>query len=127
MSLGSLEMKGYSFLSTSGRMLVKKGQDVIMTAERRGSLYYLYSSVVKIQKNEVNLAKTTSLKLWHDRLGHPAIGSVKELIKKQIISADITQEPEPCQDCIRGKAKKQSYPTGKHISSSPLDYIHSDL
>lgn len=126
-SLGSLESKGYSFLSSGGKMLVRKGQDVVMTAERRGSLYYLYASVLKLHQDEVNLVKPISLKMWHDRLGHLAMGSIRELVKKQVISADDAQEPDPCQDCIRGKAKKQPYPTGKHISSSPLDYVHSDL
>ena len=126
-SLESLEAKGCSFLSSGGRMWVKKGEDVVMKAEKRGSLYYLYASVVKIQRDEVNLTKHTSLKLWHERLGHPAMGSIKELIKRKIISADDAQEPDPCQDCIKGKAKKHPYPTGKHVSTSPLDYIHSDL
>ena len=75
----------------------------------------------------MNSIKPTSLKLWHNRLGHPAIGSIKELLRKNIISADDTQEPDPCQDCVIEKAKKQSYPTGKRTSASPLDYIHRDL
>ena len=127
-SLGCLEQKRCSFFSSEGKMLVKKDEDVVMMAERRGSLYYLYASVVKIQKDEqLNLVKASTLKVWHERLGHPAMGSVKELVKKQIISADESQEVQPCQDCIKGKATKMPYPTGKHTSSSPLDYIHSDL
>lgn len=53
--------------------------------------------------------------------------SIKELMKKQVISADESGEIDPCQDCIRGKAKKLPYPTDKHNSTSHLDYVHSDL
>ena len=38
-SLGSLEANGCSFFSSGGKMLVKKGKNVVMTADRRGSLY----------------------------------------------------------------------------------------
>ena len=54
-SLGSLEQKGCSFSSFGGRMLIKKWESVVMTAERRGSLYYLNASVVKIQRDDLNL------------------------------------------------------------------------
>ena len=47
-SLGLLESKGCSFFSSGGRMLVKRGESVVMTTERRGSLYYLYASVIKV-------------------------------------------------------------------------------
>lgn len=126
-SLGSLEKKGYTFSSSDGKMLVKKGGNVVMTAERRGSLYYLHAFVIKVRDDELNLIKTASLRIWHERLGHPSMGSIRELAKKQIISVDDAEELPPCQDCIRGKAKKLLYPTGKHNSTSPLEYVHSDL
>ena len=56
-----ISLKGCSFLSSGGKMLVKKGEDVVMKAERRGSLYYLYASVIKIQRDELNLVKSESV------------------------------------------------------------------
>ena len=126
-SLGSLEMNGCCFSSSGGKMMVKRRNNLIMTVQRRGSLYYLYVSVVKVQKGQLNLVKPTSIKLWHERLGHPEMGSIKELVKRNVISAFEEQDMPPCQDCIRGKAKKLPYTTGKHNSTSPLDYIQSDL
>lgn len=36
-SLGSLERKGCCLFSSGGKMMVKKGDNVVMTAERRGA------------------------------------------------------------------------------------------
>ena len=75
-SLGLLEVKGFSFSSLEGRMVIKKGQQIVMTAERRNNLYYLLGEVVIGDSNSV---AAENLKLWHLRLGHPAEGSLKEL------------------------------------------------
>ena len=32
-----------------------------------------------------------------------------------------------CEECILAKSKKLPYPKGKHTSTAPLDYDHSDL
>lgn len=67
------------------------------------------------------------LKLWHLRLGHPAAVSVKQLVKKGLISEDAGQKLEPCEHCMMGKAKKLSFPASKHKSTSPVEYAHYDL
>ncbi|XP_042036656.1 uncharacterized mitochondrial protein AtMg00300-like [Salvia splendens] len=95
-----------------------------MTAERKNSLYYLLGEVMT---GEMNSIATESLKLWHMRLGHPAEGSVKELVRKWLISADASSKLDPCEQCILSKSKKLTYPAGIHTSTAPLGYIHSDL
>lgn len=122
-SLGLLETKGFYFTSKNGKMEVRKGDKVFMTAERKNSLYYLLGEVMT---GEVNSVSTESLKLWHMPLGHPAEGSVKELVRKGLISADASSKLDPCEQCILSKSKKLPYPTGIHTSTAPLDYIHSD-
>ena len=80
-SLGALERKGYSFCSSKGVMVVGLGGEMILQAERKGSLYYLNATVVK--HGELNSVKAESVKCWHQRLGHPAFGSIDQLVKKE--------------------------------------------
>ena len=126
-SLGSLERKGCTFSSANGSMTIMKDKKVVMTGERRGTLYYLTATVMKTSMDEVHIVKSESVSLWHRRLGHPAEGSVKQLIKKGIIHGVDDSHSTPCDECILGKSKKLPYPAGKHTSTSPLDYAHSDL
>ena len=123
-SLGTLELKGFSFSSKDGRMEVRKEGQIKMVAERRYSLYYLKANVLV---GEANLVAAPGLNLWHLRLGHPAVGSIKELVKKGRIQCDDDQNMQPCENCLLGKAKKLPFPAGKHNSESPLDYAHPDL
>lgn len=126
-SLGVLERKGCSFTSFGGKMSVSKGSVVVMEGERRGSLYYLCGSAIRTPTDEVHTSKAETIRLWHLRLGHPAEGSVRELVSKGVIKGAVEGNASPCEDCILGKSKKLPYPKGKHTSQSPLDYIHSDL
>ena len=107
-------------------MVVTKNSKVVMEAERRGSLYYLLGEVQVAAKAEVN-SVFEGLKLWHRRLGHPAEGSIRELVKSGIMQAQLEVEHLRCEECVLGKSKKLAYPKGKHTSAKPLDYAHSDL
>ena len=118
-SLGTLELKGYSFTSSNGKIVALKGSEVKMVAKRVRSLYYLDATVIIGEANVVDIPK---LKLWHLRMGHPAEGSLKQLIKMGLIGGDVGLKMDPCEQCLLGKAKKKSFSAGKHISTSPLDY-----
>ena len=124
-SLGSLEQKGCKFVSEGGKMIVSRAEKVLMVAERRGSLYYMTATVQRSSGELHTVAG--SVNLWHVRLGHPAAGSVKELIKKGVLQCSDEDGAIQCEECILGKAKKLPYPRGTHSSTMPLDYAHSDL
>ncbi|XP_042038209.1 uncharacterized protein LOC121784097 [Salvia splendens] len=71
-SLVLLEVKDFTFISTGGKMEVKKGHHTVMVAERRNNLYYL---LVEAITGDSNSAMIDDLKLRRDRLGHPAEGT----------------------------------------------------
>lgn len=52
-SLGMLERKSFSFASFGGKMVVKRGLQVLMEAERRNSLYYLLAEAVVNESHSV--------------------------------------------------------------------------
>lgn len=107
-------------------MVVTKNGKAVMEAERRGSLYYLLGEAEIATRAEVN-SVSEGLGLWHKRLGHPAEGNIRKLVKSGIMKAQLEVEHLRCEECVLGKSKKLAYPKGKHTSVKPLDYAHSDL
>ncbi|XP_047949066.1 uncharacterized mitochondrial protein AtMg00300-like [Salvia hispanica] len=109
--------------SANRSMTVMKNKKVVMIGERRGSLYYLIVIVQKIAQEEVHIVKSETVNLWHKRLGHPAEGSIKELIKKGIIQGAYDKNNTPCDECILGKFKKLPYPAAEEVEySEPATY-----
>ena len=84
-SLGMLEVRGCSFESSGGRMVIKKGTKVMFEGARRGSLYYVDATVLSQSDGETNSIENNTVRLWHMWLGHPTEGSIKELIKKAVM------------------------------------------
>lgn len=123
-SLGVLEQKGCSFLSSGGVMKIMRGSEVVMEARRKHSLYYLAAEAIC---NDLHLVKKADAEIWHLRLGHVSIDGVNQLINKGLIEADSKLKSRDCEVCVLGKSKKLSYPTGKHTSSNVLDYAHSEV
>ncbi|XP_042021346.1 uncharacterized mitochondrial protein AtMg00300-like [Salvia splendens] len=123
-SLGTLERRGYLFISEKGEMKICKNSQVKMMARRKGSLYYPQAEMLT---GESHASIKSDLRCWHLRLGHPAKGTLKALIQKGAIDSSSEDKLGPCEDCLLGKAKKLGFPAGKHTSTSPLDYAHSDL
>ncbi|XP_042003772.1 uncharacterized protein LOC121752741 [Salvia splendens] len=109
-SLGLLERKGCVFSSAKGRMVVRKWEKEVMEAERRGSLYYLLAEV-QVPMAQVN-SVTSNVRLWHMRLGHPAEGSMRELVRKGTVQTQLDKQPFQCEECVLGKSKKLSFQRG---------------
>ena len=76
---------------------------MVLQGERKGSLYYLDASVIK--NGDINTVKTDPVSLWHLRLGHPANGSILQLIKKGVISGIDDKSDQACDDCILAKQR----------------------
>ncbi|XP_042030064.1 uncharacterized mitochondrial protein AtMg00300-like [Salvia splendens] len=109
-------------------MIVSKDEKVLMKAKRKGSLYYMTANIIMLNSSEAHVTMSYRLGVWHARLGHPAMGTVKELAKKGLVQCkDSKTDPTECEECVLGKGKKLPYPKAVHTSSKPLDYAHSDL
>ncbi|KAL1535775.1 Retrovirus-related Pol polyprotein from transposon TNT 1-94 [Salvia divinorum] len=123
-SLGLLESKGCSFNSESGVLKVMKNSRVILEARRKNSLYYLMAETLT---GSVNSAQSSSLDFWHARLGHVGEKGIRQLEKQGAIEVRDSEGLKKCESCILGKAKKLSFPSGRHTSTGPFMYAHSDL
>ena len=102
-------------------MEVCRDGKTLMRAERRGSLYYLTAFICSRNMGEVHAVETNTLIQWHSRLGHPAAGSIKELVKKGVLQCSDAEGTISCDDRVLGKAKKMPYTKGTHTSTQPLD------
>ena len=71
------------------------------------------------------------ISLWHRRLAHHDYNSVKQMIKKNLITGiDIksNKSPDPiCEPCLAGKMNANPFPPSKTRASKPLELIHTDL
>ena len=125
-SLGVLQKKGLSFRGESDHMEILQGAKIVMTAVRKGTLYYLDADVITGQNCSVSKADG-DFELWHSRLGHLGQKAMKHLVKEGVIKADESVDLKSCKKCIMGKSKKLPFPKGRHTSRKVLEYAHSDI
>ena len=69
---------------------------------------------------------TSSLELWHSRLGHMSIDRLKSLISTGRLGT-VKSESLSCLSCQLGKQPALSITKSDYISSAPFDLIHSDV
>ena len=125
-SIGVLESKGYKFESADGILRVTKNSRIIMEAKRRNTLYYLLAETM-IGAGAVLFSQIVNMDSWHARLGHVGEKGIGALARQGAIKVGASDSIGRCESCILGKAKKLPYATGRHSSTAPFMYVHSDL
>lgn len=71
--------------------------------------------------------KSDRTSLWHSRLGHMNLKSMKILAKEGYVHEKEVDELKFCEECVLGKSHKQSFTVAKHVTKGFLDYVHSDM
>ena len=114
-------------------MIVTKEDDneMVFKGFRHNILY-----LVDFSSDEVNIktclfTKTSLGWLWHRRLVHVGMGTLKKLMKKELIRVlkDVTFEQDKlCSACQAGKQVANTHPTKAYLSTSRvLEILHMDL
>eukprot|EP00253_Pinus_taeda_P020671 PITA_20671 len=97
-----------------------------MKAKKVGNLFQLEgrtgSDHVSVSEHE-----SSSIHLWHQRLGHMSERGLKILADRKLLPNLRSGKLDFCKHCLFGKQNKQKFKTGKHTSKGILDYIHSDV
>ncbi|KAM1023461.1 hypothetical protein ACFX2A_045325 [Malus domestica] len=73
---------------------------------------------------------TSSMKLWHKRLGHLNMTSLQNMQKDEMVQGipKMDQCNETCKGCVFGKHHRDSFEAGKAWrATKPLELIHSDV
>jgi hypothetical protein len=70
----------------------------------------------------------TSHLVWHSRLGHPSTDIVSRIVKENKLPLSSSEMNKTvCASCQMGKGKKQPFSVSNHVSTSPLQLIHTDI
>jgi hypothetical protein len=70
-----------------------------------------------------------SVARWHDRLGHPSMIVVSNVVQENKLScssSDYNKE-SMCDACQQGKSHQLSFPKSFSVSQAPLELVHSDV
>jgi hypothetical protein len=65
---------------------------------------------------------------WHRRLGHPASPIVLRIVQDNNLVVDANVSPSViCHACQLGKAHQLHFSSSQHVSTTPLQLIHTDV
>ncbi|KXJ62368.1 hypothetical protein RP20_CCG016888 [Aedes albopictus] len=126
LSVSEICKKGYRVTFTSKACEVEHEStgDVIATAKQMDGLYKLDL----VERNESFVAQPCgNLELWHRRLAHLNIDSVKRLTT-MASGIEVHGSTMPsCVPCAEGKHRKQPFKSSGARAKDVLELIHSDL
>nr|GMC69240.1 Retrovirus-related Pol polyprotein from transposon TNT 1-94 [Ipomoea batatas] len=99
-----------------------QSREMIGTGVRRDGLYY-FKGTDSVQHLTVN-GVTTSVDLWHQRMGHPS-----EKVMKLLPSVGTAARSfnEACEVCFRAKQPREKFPLSNNRASRIFEKIHCDL
>src|SRR5882672_10037920 len=127
-AVSTLEIKGGEVLFAKGRAKILIGGKIIASGIRDHKLYWLNAAPI----SDLNHAKSvsTSLQIWHQRMGHMSHSALRVHGPKALKGLDIdesTVAPKVCHRCELGKSTRQPFPGSAKKTSRILEIIHSDL
>jgi histone deacetylase 1/2 len=100
-------------------------REVLLRGDGRGSLYNLALS--SAQAKQVFSSTKVSRERWHSRLGHPAIQIVQHVLHRHELPSESANKVVICDACQQGKSHQLPFSLSTHVTTSPLEIIHSDV
>lgn len=65
--------------------------------------------------------------LWHRRLGHPSTSVVHQVLEENNFAVIKNNKSSVCSACQQAKAHQLPFTLSSHVSSSPLELVHTDV
>lgn len=127
-SVEAVNDKGLSFHSYKTYCEVRNKDNKVSSVgvRYRGNLFRMLFQV-KTQPPECNLSSVSTLKLWHERMGHINVKSVKITIAALGLKVS-DSEPFFCEPCILGKQTRKPHKTTlREKDYKPGEMIHTDV
>ena len=131
LSIGQLTELGFSLTFSSTGVVVQDSQmgHIVGTARKVGrllELIFLHLLSSRISTSAISGQSTSSLALWHSRLGHASISRVKQLVSKGLLGS-VSNKSFDCMPCQFGKETALPFNDSvSHVLSS-FDLIHSGV
>ena len=89
-------------------------------------LIFLHLPSSRLSPSTVLGHSTSSLTLWHSRLGHASISRVKQLVSRGLLGS-ISNKSFDCMPCQFGKQTALPFNNSVSHALSSFDLIHSDV
>jgi hypothetical protein len=97
---------------------------LLLTGRCKNGLYILPHNSF----SQALLSVKVSKEQWHRRLGHPASPVVLRVLQDNNLAVDANVFPSLiCHACQLGKAHQLPFTSSQHVSTSPLQLIHTDV
>ncbi|MCO5604181.1 hypothetical protein L7F22_058342 [Adiantum nelumboides] len=130
-SVGQIMEKVYEVKFDKDGYYVKndKGK-VVVHGEKNGRLFKLKMNATH-NANFSSHFSSSSLILWHKRLGHISHQSIMHLKKEGLVEGlptfQVNEEPNLCPSCQLGKQQRRRFNKSTYRTRQPLELIHSDV
>ncbi|KAL3699065.1 hypothetical protein R1sor_017087 [Riccia sorocarpa] len=135
-SVGQAADKGFDTVySKDTCRLVTTGDEVVINGMRHQGLYGLDIKAVSSQANIASSARSheNDLMLWHHRLGHVNLESIRRMKKEKMIDGLPEGLKEPlddfCEACVLGKQHRLTFSMrAEHKrAEKPGEFFHTDV
>ncbi|CAG9839428.1 unnamed protein product [Diabrotica balteata] len=126
-SVGAMTDKNFTYHSHKNRcQFLELNGNISCVGVRRNNLWVMKFRVKPIV--ECNLASKSSIKLWHDRLGHINFTTIKKTANLVDNMRVDNKEEFFCETCQYGKQSRKTHKSlTRSISDKPGEMIHTDV
>jgi len=129
-SLGQATESGCEIKLKDGYLTMHDQEGKLLVKAER-SRNRLYKVKMGLRKEAcLYLTSTSMSSLWHARMGHVSLITLKSMIDKELIQGapSLVIESEVCGSCLLGKQTRQSFPQATVFrATKKLELIHGDL
>jgi hypothetical protein len=95
---------------------------LLLKGKCRNGLYTLSNNCQAL------LSARVSSELWHQRLGHPALPVTLRILQENNIAVNTKISPSLiCNACQLGKSHQHPFSISSHVSTVPLEIVHTDV
>ena len=129
--VGQLTELGFSLTFSSTGVVVQDSQmgQIVGIARKVGRLFeliFLHLPSSRLSTSAIREQSTSSLALWHSRLGHASISRVKQLVSRGLLSL-VSNKSFDCMPCQFGKQTALPFKNSVSHALSSFDLIHSNV
>nr|GEU54519.1 hypothetical protein [Tanacetum cinerariifolium] len=119
---------GFRLVFESDKFVLSKNQ---MYVGRGYAMDDMFKLNVMVVKNEINKINTSAYliefsNVWHARLGHVNLNSMRRLIKFNSIPNCHIDSKYKCETCVEAKLTRTSFKSVRR-KTKPLDMVHTDI
>lgn len=134
LSIGRTSEKGMRVIFEEGgkRVIFYKSNKFIVDGFREDGKLYKLNFWPVCKYSEENVSTSSSLKEWHEKLGHVNFQTLRQMITNCAVNDlkvfNLDKENPFCEACVLGKQHRNPFPTNEAIRAKKAgELFHADL